>query len=159
VVDYVRRFSDLSLVGQDANAVLLDPYPDLTADSDDRLATQAAIVAFVVAYVAAHAGGGSGVTWNFPSGAFSPAANNGYAVDTSGGTSTGTLDAAPTNKDYIEFSDRKRTFGTNALTIARNGKSIDGAAADYVLQSDGDGVCLLYDSANNNWIVVKRTLG
>jgi hypothetical protein len=157
IVAYAHKYSAGAAIGLfgNANAIAIDDDATMAANSHSYLPTQAA----VIAYVAAHSGGGSGLTWNFSSGSFSPVASNGYAVDTSGGTATGTLAASPTDKDYVQFADRKRAFGTHSLTIARNGKNIDGAASDYVLQSNGDGVGLLYNAADGNWLVVMRTLG
>ena len=75
-----------------------------------------------------------------------------YLVDTSGGTVTATLPATIEDYDAIQFSDAQKTFNTNNFTIARNGNSIDSAAADLVLSTPGDGALLAGDNAQSNWI-------
>ena len=63
--------------------------------------------------------------------AFNVAASRGYFVDTSSSAITATLPASPTAGDTVRFIDLSATFDTNNLTVARNGKKIQGDASDY----------------------------
>lgn len=83
---------------------------------------------------------------------FNVAAGGRYACNTSSGAFTATLPAEPGDGDRAEFLDSRKTWGTNNLTVARNGKTIDGTAADLVLDVEGGAVAMVYE--NNNWIVV-----
>ena len=47
-----------------------------------------------------------------------------FFVDTNGGAVTITLPASPATGDVIRFFDLRKTFDSNALTVARNGKLI-----------------------------------
>src|SRR6476646_6523736 len=55
-----------------------------------------------------------------------------YADTTLGGF-TLTLPASPSNGSWFTFVDTKNMWGTNNLTIGRNGNNIDGAASNVVL--------------------------
>lgn len=76
----------------------------------------------------------------------------GHAVDTSARAITLTLPALSVCKDgdRVLFYDAKSTFGTNALTIARNGSLIGGDAVDYKMANDNEAVDLLFIAGN--WI-------
>ena len=56
-----------------------------------------------------------------------------------------TLPATPVCGDEIKFIDARGLFGTNALTIARNGKLINGLASDYLCDVPGDYVATFVD--------------
>lgn len=75
-----------------------------------------------------------------------------YICDTTSTAITATLPATIQSYDVIQFSDAKKTFGTNNLTIARNGNSIDSAALDLVLTTAGDGALLVGHAAATNWV-------
>lgn len=63
------------------------------------------------------------------------------------------------NPDEVEIPDGMRLdvrdVALNATTydinIDGNGSLIDGATADYVIDTSGDGVLLMYDAATGNW--------
>lgn len=76
-----------------------------------------------------------------------------YLVDTSAGAITLTLSASPVQGDAYEFVDAKGTWGTNNLTVARNGHNmIDSGGAsvaeDFIADLDGLQFTLFYDSPN-----------
>lgn len=56
-----------------------------------------------------------------------------YLVDTSGGSFTLTLPAAPALGATITFIDARATWGSNVFTLARNGKTIMGQAVDFTV--------------------------
>lgn len=59
---------------------------------------------------------------------------------------TVTLPASPTTGDEIAFGDAKGHFGTANLTIAGNGKNIEGSAS-LVVSTNGDSFGLVYNGA------------
>lgn len=65
--------------------------------------------------------------------------------NTSGGVFTATLPATPTTGTLFIFVDSNASWATNNLTIGRNGKNIDGAAANYTGDSNNGVVGLYYD--------------
>ena len=55
-------------------------------------------------------------------------------MNTTGGAITLTLPGSPTLGDEISFVDYAGTFDTNNLTVARNGKKINGSDIRTVLE-------------------------
>jgi hypothetical protein len=78
--------------------------------------------------------------------------NKGYIVDTSSGQVTLTLPGSPSIGDQIGIKDISNNFGTNNLTIVRNGKLIAGVASDKVVNTNGYGNVLVYSGDSNGWI-------
>jgi hypothetical protein len=71
-----------------------------------------------------------------------------YAVDTSSAAVTCTLPASPNAGDTIYFVDAGGAFGTNNLTIARNGNTIMGLAQDMTVFTNNQPVGVLYNGAD-----------
>ena len=78
---------------------------------------------------------------------------NGYFVDTSSAAITATLPSSPTLGDFISFIDYNGTFDTNNLTIARNGKPIQGSATDLTVATERAGFTLVYVDATQGWLL------
>ena len=72
-------------------------------------------------------------------------------VDTNGGAFTITLPSAPAVGDVIRFFDLRKTFDSNALTIGRNGKLIQGDSADMTVSSEGAAFDLVYSGDSYGW--------
>jgi len=72
-------------------------------------------------------------------------------ANTNGGAFTVTLPASPQAGDHVEVYDARRTFGTNNLTVGRNGSNINGAASDFVCSVDGDKVKFIYVDSTVGW--------
>ena len=70
-----------------------------------------------------------------------------YAVDTGSGAVTCTLPATPAGGDAIYFVDAGGAFATNNLIIARNGNTINGAASDHTISSNGQSTGFVYNGA------------
>lgn len=71
-------------------------------------------------------------------------------ADTSGGSFTVNLPATATLGHRVRIIDYGNTFGTNTLTIGRNGNNINGSAADLTMNVDGDFIELVANG-NNDW--------
>ena len=83
-------------------------------------------------------------------------AKGGYFVNTSGGVITATLPAAPVLGDFISFIDYNGTFDTNNLTIARNGKNIQGVAEDLTVSVERAGLTLVYVDTTQGWLLQNK---
>ena len=106
----------------------------------------------------AWSGLGGGNPWITKTNADSPYAalnNDRIFVDTSGGAVTITLPSSPNVGDNIRVVDVARTFGTNNLTINRNGENIMGLAENFVSDVDGSGFQLVYSGATNGWVLLE----
>jgi hypothetical protein len=78
----------------------------------------------------------------------------GVVADTTGGTFTVTLPASPATGAQVAIADGAN-WGTNSLTVARNGSTIEDYAEDLVLDITGALVNLIYDG--NTWEVYTQT--
>lgn len=84
------------------------------------------------------------------------AAKSGYFINTSGGVITATLPASPVLGDFITFIDYAGTFDTNNLTIARNGKNIQGVAEDLTVSVERAGLTLVYSDTTQGWLLENK---
>lgn len=98
-------------------------------------------------------GSGAAPTWATPSGGISysvrtanytVADKQGVLANTSGGSFTVTLPASPTAGMQVFIADANDTWGTNPLTVARNGATIEGVAEDLVCDITGSSIQLVY---------------
>lgn len=100
-------------------------------------------------------GGGSSFTWSIVSANTTMSASTGYFVDTSGGAKTMTLPTTATLGDTIRINDLTGTFGTNNLTVARNGHKIQGSANDLLVGVDQSSFGLVYSNSTYGWKVLE----
>ena len=70
--------------------------------------------------------------------------NQGILANTALGAFTVTLPASPAAGNQVVVADSYGVFGANAVTIARNGSTIENAAEDLILDIDGASVQLVY---------------
>jgi hypothetical protein len=100
---------------------------------------------------------GGGTSWQaVKTAAFNVSAGEGYFVNTTSGAITATLPAAPTIGDSASFIDYAGTFDTNNLTIARNGKNIQGAAADLTVSVERAGLTLVFVDDTQGWLLENK---
>jgi len=85
-------------------------------------------------------------------GDFTAATTEGYFVDTSSGAITATLPSSPSAGAIVGFKDYTGTFGTNALTIARNGSNIQGNANDSKISTNRASVIMVYIDSTEGWV-------
>ena len=91
---------------------------------------------------------------------FTAATTEGYFVDTSSGAVTATLPSSPSAGAIVGFKDYTATFGTNALTIARNGSNIQGAANDSKISTNRASVIMVYVDSTEGWVfTVESNVG
>jgi hypothetical protein len=74
-------------------------------------------------------------------------------MNTTSGAITLTLPGSPTLGDEISFVDYAGTFDTNNLTIARNGKNINGAASDLTVATERAANTLVYSDTTQGWLL------
>jgi hypothetical protein len=82
---------------------------------------------------------------------FAAVAFGGYFVNTSAAVITATLPASPTVGDTIRFLDVAKTFDTNAFTVARNGKLIQGDAENLTVNSESAAFELIFSGDTFGW--------
>lgn len=71
-------------------------------------------------------------------------------LPTTGSTET---NIKPKQGDKVTVYDKKGTFATNNLTLARGAATINGAASNYVSSTNGAMLTAIYNAADNDWRV------
>jgi hypothetical protein len=79
-------------------------------------------------------------------------AGKGYFIDTTNHAHTINLPSSASIGDTISIKDYAEKFGTNSVTIGRNGHNIQGNASDSVLQTNRALVTLVYADATKGWL-------
>ena len=85
-----------------------------------------------------------GLVWVRKTSNYTSSSNDAVIADTSGGVWTLTLPASPSVGDLVRVVDGA-DWATNNLTVARNGSTIEGDAADLVMNIGGVSVDFVYD--------------
>jgi hypothetical protein len=92
--------------------------------------------------------------------AFNAVAGEGYFVNTTSGAITVTLPASPSIGDTIAIKDYAGTYATNNLTIARNGKNIQGVANDSLISTNRASLILVFVDDTKGWVyTVESNVG
>jgi hypothetical protein len=102
--------------------------------------------------------GAWGVATAVKTGNYTAAAGDLVLTDTSGGPFTVTLPATPVHGNMLALVDLTSSWGTNNITIARNGSSIDGAASNQAL-TGGRLRIYVYSSTGSTWRTVSQIVG
>jgi len=86
--------------------------------------------------------------------------NDGVLTNTTGGAFTVNLPASPANGDQVIIADAGGTWGTNNLTVGRNGNNIADVAQDLVCDISGVSVQFVYNSSGTaTWEVYAQVGG
>jgi hypothetical protein len=83
--------------------------------------------------------------------------NDGVQTNTTAGAFTVTLPATPSNGNQVFVVDSFNTWGTNNLTIGRNGSTIEGSATDLVCDITGVSVQCVYNGTT--WDIFAQVGG
>src|SRR6056300_327159 len=79
-------------------------------------------------------------------------AGNGYFMNTTSGTITINLPVSASTGDTIAIKDYAGTFGSNNLTIGRNGHNIQGVANDSLISTNRASLVLVYVDSTKGWL-------
>ena len=79
----------------------------------------------------------------------------GYFTDTSSAAFNVTLPASPSAGNVVAVADYANNWGTNNLTILRNGSNIEGSASDFVCNTNGASITFVYVDATKGWIATN----
>jgi hypothetical protein len=91
---------------------------------------------------------------------YTAVANDGVLTNTTAGAFTVTLPASPANGAQVIVADAAGTWGTNNLTVGRNGNNIADLAQDLVCDISGASVQFVYNSSGTaSWEVYAQIGG
>jgi hypothetical protein len=102
-------------------------------------------------------GGGGGLTYVYKTANYTAASNEGVLCDTLAGAFTVTLPATPAVGVQVIVADAGGAWGTNNLTVDRNGSLIAGLAENLVCDIAGVSVQLVFDGTS--WEVYAQVGG
>lgn len=77
--------------------------------------------------------------------------NKSYWIDTTGGGISLTLPPSPVKGDIVRIYDIANNFGTDNLTVARNGNPIMETAEDLTVNTDGAAFELVFYDGTYGW--------
>jgi hypothetical protein len=98
-----------------------------------------------------------GIEYEVKTANYTAADKEGILADTTGGAFTITLPATPATGAQVIVADPSGNWGTNNLTIGRNGETISDVAQDLVCDISGASVQLVYDGTT--WAVYAQVGG
>lgn len=98
-----------------------------------------------------------GLTYLYKTANYTASDKEGILADTSGGAFTVTLPATPATGAQVVVADAGAVWGTNNLTVGRNGSTIGDLAEDLVCDINGASVQLVYDGTT--WEVYAQVGG
>ena len=78
----------------------------------------------------------------------------GYFTNTAGSAFNITLPASPSVGDIVAIADYANNWGTNAITLLRNGSNIEGATSDLVCNTTGAAITVVYADGTKGWVTV-----
>ena len=141
---------DLKLTPKGSGNLILDgiSFPNADGSADQILTTNGSgVLSFV--------DNSGGTDWQavITADPANAVAGQGYFANTTSAAFTITLPTAATIGDEISIIDYAGTFGTNNLTVGRNGHNIQGAAADLTLAIDDQAITLVYVDSTQGWLI------
>jgi len=89
---------------------------------------------------------------------FTATAGEGYFCNTTSSAFTVTLPASPSAGDFVGVKDYAGTAQTNNITIARNGSNIQGAANDFLINTENASVIFIYVDGTQGWLTTASSL-
>ena len=98
-----------------------------------------------------------GLTYVYKTANYTAVDKEGVLADTTGGAFTVTLPATPATGAQVVVADAGGLWGTNNLTVGRNGSTIAELAEDLVCDINGASVQLVYDGST--WLVYAQIGG
>jgi hypothetical protein len=100
-------------------------------------------------------GGSSGYTYVEATGNTTASVNTKYIVNTNTANLTITLPSTPSFGDEVGIIDGTGNASVHAITVARNGGNIQGAASDMTVTTNRSAFTLVYYNASQGWVLTN----
>jgi hypothetical protein len=104
---------------------------------------------------AAGSSGSSGYTYVEATGNTTASVNTKYIVNTNTANLTITLPSSPSFGDEVGIIDGTGNASVHAITVARNGGNIQGAASDMTVTTNRSAFTLVYYNASQGWVLTN----
>ena len=98
----------------------------------------------------------SGTDWLTKTGTYTAFPGDNIFANTTSGSFTITLPAAPAVGDQVRFVDLAATFDTNNLTIDPNSLKINGTVANLTVATENAAFALVYSGATYGWKLMEK---
>ena len=89
--------------------------------------------------------------------AYTAVAGDQLLIDTTQTTVTISLPAAPVTGDEVSIIDARGTFGSNNVTVNRNGKLINSNTSNLALAINGQSITLVFVDSTRGWAYKTNT--
>lgn len=89
--------------------------------------------------------------WAIKTTNYTAVAGDALLVNTTSGAITITLPATPAANDVVRFADYAGTWGTNKVTLGRNGSKIMGLSEDYDITTSNRNGTMTYIDSTQGW--------
>jgi len=155
------KLEDGTIVAADINDGTITNAKLAGSIANDKLANSSITINGVSASLGASVTIAAGTDWQAVvvadgSTVTSATAGEGYFINTTSAAHTIQLPSSPSIGDEISIIDYAGTFDTNNLTVDRNGKNIQGSAADLTVSTERAGFTLVFVDDTQGWLLKDK---
>jgi hypothetical protein len=150
---------DYTLINIDGVSQLHSAYTvanaNVTLSSAPAVGAVIEVMTFNLGGAAGGGGGTSGYTYVEATGNTAASVNTKYIVNTNTANLTITLPSSPSFGDEVGIIDGTGNASVHAITVARNGGNIQGAASDMTVTTNRSAFTLVYYNASQGWVLTN----
>ena len=150
---------DYTIINIDGVSQLHSAYTvanaNVTLSSAPAVGAIIEVMTFNLGGAAGGGGGTSGYTYVEATGNTAASVNTKYIVNTNTANLTITLPSSPSFGDEVGIIDGTGNASVHAITVARNGGNIQGAASNMTVTTDRSAFTLVYYNASQGWVLTN----
>ena len=157
IVDSKANFATNNLTINRNGEKIMGDADNMTLDMDNtnfEFVYSGATLGWIIKTYLVNTGAGGGLNWVARTSNYTAVAGDGILADTDTvGAFTVTLPANPNDGDTVGIVDAKANFGTDNLTVDRNGSNIMGDASNLTLDANNTNFEVVYSGATLGWVI------
>jgi len=150
---------DYTIINIDGVSQLHSAYTvanaNVTLSSAPAVGAVIEVMTFNLGGAASGGNGSSGYTYVEATGNTTASVNTKYIVNTNTANLTITLPSSPSFGDEVGIIDGTGNASVHAITVARNGGNIQGAASNMTVTTDRSAFTLVYYNASQGWVLTN----
>jgi hypothetical protein len=150
---------DYTIINIDGVSQLHSAYTvanaNVTLSSAPAVGAVIEVMTFNLGGAASGGNGSSGYTYVEATGNTAASVNTKYIVNTNTANLTITLPSSPSFGDEVGIIDGTGNASVHAITVARNGGNIQGAASDMTVTTNRSAFTLVYYNASQGWVLTN----